>query len=197
MIQQKKFLPFSRLDGHLSHNCCFTWGFLNTQPLHCRRWLTVAHFSACVWHMFWKLWLSVSLRLDRICVGVLKCCTHCLFLNFVFIVVTSDALTSLKAFHFHLCVSTFTPTGVIVNVSYLSAWDKQLVGAQAPSQLSPLLQSSLLPSSGSEVCLWETDWAQTVGPKLTWPSSPQLQCFSLETMGHSLSRGPWQWGIRT
>lgn len=45
---------------------------------------------------------------------------HVLLVNFIFIVVRSDALTSLSEFHFHLCASTFTPSCVFVNVKVIS-----------------------------------------------------------------------------
>lgn len=70
MIQQKNFLLFSRLDCCISCTASSTaiaslFGdfSIRVYTLQYSRWLTVALFSAYVRHMFWKLWLSISLGL--------------------------------------------------------------------------------------------------------------------------------------
>lgn len=180
----KNVLPFSRLDYSLLCKASLTaiaslFGdfSIHVFTLHYSRWLTVALFSAYVKHVFWKLWLSISFRLDQICVGVLKCCTNYLLLNFIFIVVTSFALSSLQAFHFHSCVSTFTLSYVIslLNVSL----------CPQISSLSLLLQSSLLPSSGAVAFAFEG---------LVMLSLVELN--SLHPKVLSSSASPWeQWDI--
>lgn len=120
MIQQKKFLPFSRQDGHLSCNCCFLWEFLNTcLPTTLLRWLTVAHFLCmCLTHVLEIVAVRFFSFRQNLC-GCAKV-LHELLVFKNFIVVPPDVLTSLSAFHFHLCVSTFTPSCVIVNVKVIS-----------------------------------------------------------------------------
>lgn len=66
----KNFLPFSRLGCCISCTASsptiaslFGDFSILVYTLQYSRWLTVALFSAYVGHMFWKLWLSISLRL--------------------------------------------------------------------------------------------------------------------------------------
>lgn len=85
VIQQKISLHFLDEMAISAASAALSGDFsILAYPLHYSRWLTVAHFSACVWHMFWKLWLSVSLRL--VCVGVIKVLlnvrTVCLWISF-------------------------------------------------------------------------------------------------------------------